>query len=162
MEEKTNEINYEKEVVQADQVAKYLFAIMNEEDDLDVYYDKTPAEMEEIVKLVLARFPDKTVASYDPSFTTFGQVCLNGYNTFGIDFLKALLKRTDEIPRICVKGLIDIIENLMIENQQLALDQLPEEEQVKIMKSLANSEDLSDEEFLNKLRNSAEINEEIK
>jgi hypothetical protein len=29
----------------------------------------------------------------------------------------------------------------MIENQQLALDQLPEEEQVKIMKSLANSED---------------------
>ena len=156
MEEKTNEINYDKEVVQADQVAKYLFAIMNGEDDLDVYYDKTPEEMNDIVKLVLARFPDKTVASYDPAFTTFGQVCLNGYHTFGIDFLKALLKRTDEIPNICIKGLIDIIENLMIENQQLALEQLPEEERTKIMKSLANEEELSDEEFLNKLKDNEE------
>ena len=40
MEEKTNEINYDKEVVQADQVAKYLFAIMNEEDDIDIKLDK--------------------------------------------------------------------------------------------------------------------------
>lgn len=157
MEEKSNEVNYDNEVRQADQVAKYLFAIMNEEDDLDVYYDKTPEEMQEVIKLVLARFPDKKVASYDPTFTTFGQVCLNGYHTFGIDFLKSLLKRTDEIPRICIKGLIDIIENLMIENQQLALDQLPEEERLKIMKSLANEEDLSDEEFLNKLNANSEL-----
>ena len=151
MEEKANEVNYDKELRQADQVAKYLFAIMNEEDDLDVYYDKTPEEMQEVVKLVLARFPDKMMASYDPAFTTSGQVCLNGYHTFGVDFLKALLKRTDEIPRICVKGLIDIIENLMIENQQMALEQLPEEERIKIMKSLADDEELTDEEFLDKL-----------
>ncbi len=158
MEEKSNEVNYDNEVRQAEQVAKYLLAIMNEEDDLDAYYDKTPEEMQEVVKLLLARFPDKTVASYDPAFTTFGQVCLNGYHTFGVDFLKALVKRTDEIPRICIKGLIDIIENLMIENQQMALDRLPEEERIKVMKNLANEEDLSDEEFLEKLNVNEELN----
>jgi hypothetical protein len=153
MEEEKVEVNYDKEVLQADTVAKYLFAIMNEEEDLDAYYDKTPEEMQNICKLVLARFPDGKVTSYDPAFVTFGQVCLNGYHTFGVDFLKLLVNRKDEIPRICIKGLIDIIENLMIENQNLALQSLPEEERIKIMKSLSNEDNLSDEEFLNKLNN---------
>ena len=153
MEEEKVEVNYDKEVLQADTVAKYLFAIMNEEEDLDAYYDKTPEEMQDICKLVLARFPDGKVTSYDPAFVTFGQVCLNGYHTFGVDFLKLLVNRKDEIPRICIKGLIDIIENLMIENQNLALQSLPEEERIKIMKSLSNEDNLSDEEFLSKLNN---------
>ena len=153
MEEEKVEVNYDKEVIQADAVAKYLFAIMNEEDDIDAYYDKTPEEMSDVCKLVLARFPEAKVTSYDPAFATFGQVCLNGYHTFGIDFLKLLVKRTDEIPRICIKGLIDIIENLMIENQTLALQSLPEEERIKIMKSLSDEEELKDEDVLNKLNN---------
>ena len=149
--EDTKEINYDKELVQADMIAKYLFAIMNEEDDLDVYYDKTPEEMQEICKLVLARFPEGKVTSYDPGFVAFGQVCLNGYHTFGIEFLKLLVRRKDEIPKLCIKGLIDIVENLMIENQNLALSSLPEEERIKIMKDLANKEEMTDEEFLDKL-----------
>ncbi len=159
MEEENKEVNYETEIVKADQVVKYLLAVMNEEEDIDVYYDKTPEEMKDVLKLVVARFPDKTVASYDPSFTTFGQMCLNGYHTFGIDFLKALVKRTDEIPRICIKGLIDIIENLMIENQQLALSQLTEEERIKVMKELSDDSELTDEEYINKLDNFNEENE---
>ena len=152
MEDKSNRPNFDKEFIEADRVAKYLFAIMNEEEDIDAYYDKTPDEMGDLVKLVLARYPEKVVASYDPAFTTFGQVCMNGYHTFGIDFLKALLRRTDEIPNICVKGLIDIIENLMIENQNIALKSVSEKERIEIMKSLSNEEELSDEEFLNKLQ----------
>ena len=87
------------------------FAIMNEEDDIDSYYDKTPEEMSNIIKLVDSRYPEKTEASYDPVYTKFGQVLLNGYNTFGIDFLKLLARRTDETPRLCYKGLLDIYTN---------------------------------------------------
>lgn len=148
MEEK---VNYEDEIIKADSVIKALVAIMNEEEDIDAYMDKTPEEMQDIFNLLVARYPDNIVASYDPKYTMFGQVCLNGYHTFGIDFLKVLLKRVDSIPNICIKGLIDIIENLMIENQQLVLETLPEEERIKIMKNLANEEELTDEEFKNKL-----------
>jgi hypothetical protein len=108
--------------------------------------------MADIVKLVDARFPDKKEASYDPMFAQFGQICLNGYHTFGVDFLKLLSRRTDDIPEISYKGLIDLVENLMIENQDLAMklmiDKLPEEKRIEIMKSLSDKEDMTDEEFL--------------
>ena len=119
MEDNSN-VDYSKELALSTQVLKYLFAIMNEEEDIDAYYEKSPAEMSDVISLVSARFPEKRVASYDPAFTTFGQVCLNGYDTFGIDFIKALLKRTDEVPNLCIKGLLDIIKNLMVQNQELA------------------------------------------
>ena len=151
MEELENEVNLDNEVASAGNVVKILFAIMNEEDSVDAYEDKSVEEVDEIIRLVLARFPEKTVASYDPTYTTFGQVCLNGYHTFGIDFLKALLKRTDVVPNLCIKGLIDIIENLMIENQNLALSNMSEEERLKIMKSISNEESLTNEEYKEKL-----------
>ena len=75
-----------------DSVIKLLFAIMNEEEDIDAYYDKTPEEMSDIIRLVDARFPEKLEASYDPLYTKFGQILLNGYNTFGLDFLKLLAR----------------------------------------------------------------------
>lgn len=141
-----------KTIQQADIISKRLFAIMNEEEDIDAYYEKTPAEMADIVKLVDARFPDKKETSYDPMFAQFGQICLNGYHTFGVDFLKLLSRRTDDIPEISYKGLIDLVENLMIENQDLAMklmiDKLPEEKRIEIMKSLSDKEDMTDEEFL--------------
>lgn len=140
-----------KGLQQADSVSKRLFAIMNEEEDIDAYYEKTPEEMMDIITMVNARFPDKKETSYDPMFAQFGQICLNGYHTFGVDFLKLLSRRTDEIPEICYKGLIDLVENLMIENQDLAMklmiDKLPEEKRIEIMKSLSDKEDISDEEF---------------
>ena len=142
-----------------DSVIKLLFAIMNEEEDIDAYYDKTPEEMSDIIRLVDARFPEKQEASYDPLYTKFGQILLNGYNTFGIDFLKLLARRTDEVPRYCYKGMIDIYNNSLIANEELTailkklIDDLSEgntEAAIKLAKDIKNSyaEDLSDEEFV--------------
>ena len=146
-------------VSNTDSVIKILFAIMNEEDDIDAYYDKTPEEMTDIIKLVDARFPEKMMASYDPLYTKFGQILLNGYNTFGIDFLKLLARRTDEIPRYCYKGLIDIYNNSLIASEELSVlvkkfvDDLSNDN-IDEAKKLANDikdglkEDLSDEDFI--------------
>ena len=142
-----------------DSVIKLLFAIMNEEEDIDAYYDKTPEEMSSIIELVDARFPEKQEASYDPLYTKFGQILLNGYNTFGIDFLKLLARRTDEVPRYCYKGMIDIYNNSLIANEELTailkklIDDLCEgntEAAIKLAKDIKNgyAEDLSDEEFV--------------
>ena len=142
-----------------DSVIKLLFAIMNEEEDIDAYYDKTPEEMSSIIELVDARFPEKQEASYDPLYTKFGQILLNGYNTFGIDFLKLLARRTDEVPRYCYKGMIDIYNNSLIANEELTailkklIDDLFEgntEAAIKLAKDIKNgyAEDLSDEEFV--------------
>jgi len=142
-----------------DSVIKLLFAIMNEEEDIDAYYDKTPEEMSDIIKLVDARFPEKKEASYDPLYTKFGQILLNGYNTFGIDFLKLLARRTDEVPRYCYKGIIDIYNNSLIANEELAVlvkkfvDDLSTDnvdEAVKLAKEIKSGlkEDLTDEEYI--------------
>ena len=142
-----------------DSVIKLLFAIMNEEEDIDAYYDKTPEEMSDIIRLVDARFPERQEASYDPLYTKFGQILLNGYNTFGIDFLKLLARRTDEVPRYCYKGMIDIYNNSLIANEELTailkklIDDLSEgntEAAIKLAKDIKNgyAEDLSDEEFV--------------
>lgn len=152
-----------------DSVIKLLFAIMNEEEDIDAYYDKTPEEMSDIIRLVDARFPEKQEASYDPLYTKFGQILLNGYNTFGIDFLKLLARRTDEVPRYCYKGMIDIYNNSLIANEELTailkklIDDLSEgntEAAIKLAKDIKNgyAEDLSDEEFI---KQEAENKEEI-
>ena len=152
-----------------DSVIKLLFAIMNEEEDIDAYYDKTPEEMSSIIELVDARFPEKQEASYDPLYTKFGQILLNGYNTFGIDFLKLLARRTDEVPRYCYKGMIDIYNNSLIANEELTailkklIDDLSEgntEAAIKLAKDIKNgyAEDLSDEEFV---KQEVENNEEI-
>ena len=152
-----------------DSVIKLLFAIMNEEEDIDAYYDKTPEEMSDIIRLVDARFPEKQEASYDPLYTKFGQILLNGYNTFGIDFLKLLARRTDELPRYCYKGMIDIYNNSLIANEELTailkklIDDLSEgntEAAIKLAKDIKNgyAEDLSDEEFV---KQEAENKEEI-
>lgn len=142
-----------------DSVIKLLFAIMNEEEDIDAYYDKTPEEMSDIIKLVDARFPEKKEASYDPLYTKFGQILLNGYNTFGIDFLKLLSRRTDEVPRYCYKGMIDIYNNSLIANEELAVlvkkfvDDLSNdntEEAIKLAKEIKSGlkEELTDEEYI--------------
>ena len=152
-----------------DSVIKLLFAIMNEEEDIDAYYDKTPEEMSDIIRLVDARFPEKQEASYDPLYTKFGQILLNGYNTFGIDLLKLLARRTDEVPRYCYKGMIDIYNNSLIANEELTaipkklIDDLSEgntEAAIKLAKDIKNgyAEDLSDEEFV---KQEAENREEI-
>jgi len=151
----------------ADSVIKILFAIMNEEEDIDAYLDKTPEEMASIISLVAARYPEKQVASYDPLFTKFGQILLNGYNTFGIDFLKLLASRNDMVPRLCYKGLIDIYNNSLIANEELTallkklVDDLSGdkvEEAVKLAKDIKSglSEDLSDEEFLKTVEDNKE------
>ena len=143
----------------ADSVIKILFAIMNDEEDIDIYYDKTPEEMSDIIRLVDARFPEKMEASYDPLYTKFGQVLLNGYNTFGIDFLKLLAKRNDEVPRWCYKGLIDIYNNSLIANEELTvlvkklIDDLVNgntDEAINLAKNIKEElkEDLTDEEFI--------------
>ena len=152
-----------------DSVIKLLFAIMNEEEDIDAYYDKTPEEMSSIIELVDARFPEKQEASYDPLYTKFGQILLNGYNTFGLDFLKLLARRTDEVPRYSYKGMIDIYNNSLIANEELTailkklIDDLSEgntEAAIKLAKDIKNgyAEDLSDEEFV---KQEAENKEEI-
>lgn len=149
-----------------DSVIKLLFAIMNEEDDIDAYYDKTPEEMSDIIKLVDARYPEKQVASYDPLYTKFGQILLNGYNTFGIDFLKLLSKRTDEVPRFCYKGMIDIYNNSLLANEEITVllkkfvDDLSEgkvDEAIKLATDIKTnlSEELSDEEFIEKNKENA-------
>ena len=143
-----------------DSVIKLLFAIMNEEEDIDAYYDKTPEEMSDIIKLVDARFPEKQEASYDPLYTKFGQILLNGYNTFGIDFLKLLARRTDEVPRYCFKGMIDIYNNSLIANEELTaifkkfIDDLAEgktDEAIKMAKDIKEGlkESLTDEDYAN-------------
>ena len=154
-----NEDQLDSLVRNTDSVIKLLFAIMNEEEDIDAYYDKTPEEMSSIIELVDARFPEKQEASYDPLYTKFGQILLNGYNTFGIDFLKLLARRTDEVPRYCYKGMIDIYNNSLIANEELTailkklIDDLSEgntEAAIKLAKDIKNgyAEDLSDEEFV--------------
>lgn len=146
-------------VASTDSVIKILFAIMNEEDDIDAYYEKTPEEMSDIIKLVDARFPEKQEASYDPLYTKFGQILLNGYNTFGIDFLKLLAKRTDEVPRYCYKGMIDIYNNSLIANEELAVlvkkfvDDLSSnniDDAINLAKNIKDGlkEELTDEEFI--------------
>lgn len=147
-----------------DSVIKLLFAIMNEEEDIDAYYDKTPEEMSDIIKLVDSRFPEKQMASYDPLYTKFGQILLNGYNTFGIDFLKLLARRTDEVPRYCYKGLIDIYNNSLIANEELTVlvkkfvDDLSSgntDAAIKLATEIKNNlqEDLSDEEYVENNKN---------
>lgn len=154
-------------VSNTDSVIKILFAIMNEEDDIDAYYDKTPEEMSYIIELVDARFPEKKEASYDPLYTKFGQILLNGYNTFGIDFLKILSRRTDEAPRYCYKGMIDIYNNSLIANEELAVlvkkfvDDLSSgnvEEATKLAKDIKSGlkEDLTDEEYIKDIENNKE------
>ena len=144
-----------------DSVIKLLFAIMNEEEDIDAYYDKTPEEMSDIIRLVDARFPEKLEASYDPLYTKFGQILLNGYNTFGLDFLKLLARRSDEVPRYCYKGLIDIYNNSLIANEELAVlvkkfvDELScgnIENAIDLAKNIKDGlqEELTDEEYIKK------------
>ncbi|MBO7614979.1 MAG: hypothetical protein J6T15_04725 [Bacilli bacterium] len=145
MEEiKTEGKDYEEEVRLSALVIKYLCAIMNEEEDIEAYSDKTPEETVDIWNSILARYPDNTMASLDPMYTILGQVCMNGYKTFGIDFLKVLVNRKDETPKLCIKGLIDYIDNLLVQNEFIALDSLPEEEREKVMRdflSLSNEEE---------------------
>lgn len=143
-------------VQEADVVAKILCAIMNEEDDVEEYLDKTSEELVDILKMISARYPNNNQASYDPAYTKFGQVVMNGFNTFGIDFLKVLNKRRDDISSLCIKGLIDMYTNMLVQNQILALNQLPEEERIKIMKDLSNAENMSDEEFVDSLEKLSE------
>ena len=144
-----------------DSAIKLLFAIMNEEEDIDAYYDKTPEEMSDIIRLVDARFPEKLEASYDPLYTKFGQILLNGYNTFGLDFLKLLARRSDEVPRYCYKGLIDIYNNSLIANEELAVlvkkfvDDLSSgniDNAIDLAKNIKDGlqEELTDEEYIKK------------
>lgn len=146
-------------IAQANSIVKILFAIMNEEDDIDAYAEKTPEEMTDIVKLVDARFPEKKVASYDPVYTLFGQIFRNGYNTFGIDFMKNLLRRTDEAPSLCYKGLNDIIENLEIMQDKMEtiisvllklIIEAPDEDRIAFKQAMESGQELSDIEFLDK------------
>ena len=136
----------------ADSIVKILCAIMNEEDDVDAYQDKTRDEMQEIFESINNRFPNNYKASLDPAYIRFGQACMNGYETFGIDFLKQLTKRNDQTISLCIKGLIDLYTNMLIQNQYLSLQLLPEEERVKYEKDLVNAEDMSDEEFKESLK----------
>lgn len=134
----------------ADTLIKYLYAIMNEE-DIEAYKDKTKEEMTDIVTLCNSRYPERNMASYDPAYALFGQVLMNGYNTFGVDFFTQLLKRNDEVPKLCYKGLIDIMNNLMIENDTLALQilKLTDEDKYKeALEMFKKENDLTDEEVL--------------
>lgn len=134
----------------ADSIIKIICAIMNEEENIDEYENKPFEEMLDILKSISNRFPNNEKASYDPSYIKFGQACMNGYETFGIDFFKQLIKRTDSTQSLCYKGLIDLVENLIIQNQQIALMSLPEEERLKIEKDLINAKEDNDE-FLKNL-----------
>ena len=73
--------------------------------------------MVEIIESINARFPNNDHVSYDPAYLRFGQACINGYNTFGIDFFKQLTKRTDSTQSLCFKGLIDMYMNMLVQNQ---------------------------------------------
>lgn len=138
-----------EEVKEADAVVKIICAIMNEEENIDAYEEKTPQEMMSILESISNRFPNNEKASLDPAYIKFGQACINGYNTFGIDFFKQLIKRTDSTQSLCYKGLIDMFTNMLIQNQQLALSMLDEDERLKIEKDLVNANEMSDEEFKN-------------
>lgn len=145
-----NEEMVQSSVREADSVIKIICAIMNEEDSIDAYEEKTPEEMVELLQSINNRFPNNDQASVDPAYLKFGQACLNGYYTFGIDFFKQLAKRTDSTQSLCYKGLIDMYTSMVIQNQQLALSMLPEDERLAIEKELTNEESMSDEDFLNK------------
>ena len=145
-----NEEIVQSSVREADSVIKIICAIMNEEESVDAYEEKTPEEMVELLQSINNRFPNNDQASVDPAYLKFGQACLNGYYTFGIDFFKQLAKRTDSTQSLCYKGLIDMYTSMVIQNQQLALSMLPEDERLAIEKDLTNEESLSDEDFLNK------------
>lgn len=145
-----NEEIVQSSVREADSVIKIICAIMNEEESVDTYEEKTPEEMVELLQSINNRFPNNDRASVDPAYLKFGQACLNGYYTFGIDFFKQLAKRTDSTQSLCYKGLIDMYTSMVIQNQQLALSMLPEDERLAIEKDLTNEENLSDEDFLNK------------
>lgn len=157
-------------VQKSSSVVKMLFAIMNEEEDIDIYGDKSPEEMTDIVKLVDARYPEKEMASYDPMYTLFGQVLLNGYNTFGLDFLRLLSKRNDSVPIFCYKGLMDIYTNSLISCEELSvlvkkfvtdLTEGKVEEATKLATDIMNNVhgDMSDEEFIEK--NTESIGEDL-
>lgn len=145
-----NEEIVQSSIREADSVIKIICAIMNEEESVDAYEEKTPDEMVELLQSINNRFPNNDQASVDPAYLKFGQACLNGYYTFGIDFFKQLAKRTDSTQSLCYKGLIDMYTSMVIQNQQLALSMLPEDERLAIEKDLTNEESLSDEDFLNK------------
>jgi hypothetical protein len=145
-----NEEIVQSSIREADSVIKIICAIMNEEESVDAYEEKTPEEMVELLQSINNRFPNNDQASVDPAYLKFGQACLNGYYTFGIDFFKQLAKRTDSTQSLCYKGLIDMYTSMVIQNQQLALSMLPEDERLAIEKDLTNEESLSDEDFLNK------------
>ena len=142
---------------QADTLIKILCAIMNEEDSVDAYEDKDVHEMEEIWNSINARFPNNLQASYDPSYIKFAQVCLNGYSSFGIDFLKQLNKRTDGIPSICIKGLIDLYNNSYVNIANSALDNMSDEELSKFKKVMADKYGITEEELDAYMQN---VNEE--
>ena len=154
MEEENNvELeNIYKAVESSDAILKIMCAIMNEEENIDAYQEKSPQEMYEIFTSIDSRFPNNQKASYDPSYIKFGQACMNGYDTFGVDFLKQLVKRTDNTQSLCIKGLIDLYTNMLIQNQHLALQLLPEEERIKYEKDLVNANDMTDEEFKESLK----------
>lgn len=145
-----NEEIVQSSVREADSVVKIICAIMNEEESVDAYEEKTPEEMVELLQSINNRFPNNDQASVDPAYLKFGQACLNGYYTFGIDFFKQLAKRTDSTQSLCYKGLIDMYTSMVIQNQQLALSMLPEDERLAIEKDLTNEDNLSDEDFLNR------------
>ena len=150
--EETNTENMEHAAIEAISVVKIMCAIMNDEEDIDAYEEKSKEEMVEIIESINARFPNNDHVSYDPVYLRFGQACINGYNTFGIDFFKQLTKRTDSTQSLCFKGLIDMYMNMLVQNQQLALSLLSDEEKMKIEKDLVNAEDMTDEEFLDTLK----------
>ena len=85
-----NEEILQGQVKEADSVIKIICAIMNEEESIDAYEEKTPEEMVELLQSINTRFPNNEHASVDPAYLKFGQACLNGYYTFGIDFFKNL------------------------------------------------------------------------
>lgn len=162
-----------QEIIKSDSVIKTLCSIMNEEDDIDAYYEKSPEEMVDIIKLIDARFPDKKMASYDPIYTRFGQVFRNGYNTFGIDFLTALTRRTDETVKLCLKGLNDIIENqdIQISNLSVIVELLlkiisegTKEEQDMLIQAINEEKELTDLDFMQKYLDEVnqETNEELR
>lgn len=145
-----NEEMVQSSVREADSVIKIICAIMNEEESVDAYEEKTPEEMIELLQSISNRFPNNDQASVDPAYLKFGQACLNGYYTFGIDFFKQLNKRTDSTQSLCYKGLIDLYTSMVIQNQQLALSLLSEDERIAIEKELTNENSMTDEDFLNK------------
>ena len=80
--EETNIENMEHAAMEAISVVKIMCAIMNDEEDIDAYEEKSKEEMVEIIESINARFPNNDHVSYDPAYLRFGQACINGYNTF--------------------------------------------------------------------------------